>query len=260
MYNDGMPLVSMIIGMYKGENYIEECIESVQKQDYKNLEIILIDDGSPDRCGEIADLYAKNDSRIRVIHQKNSGVSISRNNGLDVAKGEYICIIDQDDIISRDYVSYFYNLIKKNNADIALTPTADKFFEKVKEDNHKDRCEIWSGEQATIEMLYHKVIIAPWNKICLLYTSLLAEVRGCYDYIIIDTPPVGSVIDAAIIAKESDGAVLVIESERVSYKVAQKSMEQLEKTGCKILGAVLNKVNIEKNKYYGKYDYYYKSK
>ncbi len=92
------------------------------------------------------------------------------------------------------------------------------------------------------------------------FRELLAEVRGYYDYIIIDTPPVGSVIDAAIIAKESDGAVLVIESERVSYKVAQKSMEQLEKTGCKILGAVLNKVNIEKNKYYEKYDYYYKSK
>ena len=92
------------------------------------------------------------------------------------------------------------------------------------------------------------------------FRELLAEVRGYYDYIIIDTPPVGSVIDAAIIAKESDGAVLVIESERVSYKVAQKSMEQLEKTGCKILGAVLNKVNIEKNKYYGKYDYYYKNK
>lgn len=90
------------------------------------------------------------------------------------------------------------------------------------------------------------------------FRELLTEVRGYYDYIIIDTPPVGSVIDAAIIAKESDGAVLVIESERVSYKVAQKSMEQLEKTGCKILGAVLNKVNIEKNKYYGKYDYYYK--
>lgn len=92
------------------------------------------------------------------------------------------------------------------------------------------------------------------------FRELLAEARAHYDYIIIDTPPVGSVIDAAIIAKESDGAVLVIESERVSYKVAQKSMEQLEKTGCKILGVVLNKVNIEKNKYYGKYDYYYKSK
>lgn len=90
------------------------------------------------------------------------------------------------------------------------------------------------------------------------FRELLAELRAYYDYIIIDTPPVGSVIDAAIIAKESDGAVLVIESERVSYKVAQKSIEQLEKTGCKILGAVLNKVNIEKNKYYGKYYYYYK--
>ena len=89
------------------------------------------------------------------------------------------------------------------------------------------------------------------------FSELLAELRTYYDYIIIDTPPVGSVIDAAIIAKESDGAVLVIESERVSYKVAQKVKEQLEKTGCKLLGAVLNKVNIEKNKYYGKYGYYY---
>ena len=91
------------------------------------------------------------------------------------------------------------------------------------------------------------------------FHELLTESREYYDYIIIDTPPVGSVIDAAIIAKESDGAVLVIESERVSYKVAQKVKEQMEKTGCKLLGVVLNKVNIEKNKYYGKYDYYYSS-
>ncbi len=91
------------------------------------------------------------------------------------------------------------------------------------------------------------------------FQELLTELRTYYDYIIIDTPPVGSVTDAAIVAKESDGAVLVIESERVSYKAAQKAKEQLEKTGCKILGAVLNKVNIEKNKYYGKYDYYYSS-
>ena len=91
------------------------------------------------------------------------------------------------------------------------------------------------------------------------FHELLTEIREYYDYIIIDTPPVGSVIDAAIIAKESDGAVLVIESERVSYKVAQKVKEQMEKTGCKLLGVVLNKVNIEKNKYYCKYDYYYSS-
>ncbi len=89
------------------------------------------------------------------------------------------------------------------------------------------------------------------------FHELLMEVRELYDYIIIDTPPAGSVTDAAIIAKESDGAVLIIASERVSYKVAQKVKEQMEKTGCKLLGVVLNKVNIEKEKYYGKYDYYY---
>lgn len=89
------------------------------------------------------------------------------------------------------------------------------------------------------------------------FSDLLKELRNVYDYIILDTPPLGSVTDAAIVAKECDGAVLVIESERVSYKLAQKVQEQLEKTGCKILGAVLNKVNIEKDKYYQKYDYYY---
>lgn len=89
------------------------------------------------------------------------------------------------------------------------------------------------------------------------FSDLLKELRNVYDYIILDTPPLGSVADAAIVAKECDGAILVIESERVSYKLAQKVQEQLEKTGCKILGAVLNKVNIEKDKYYQKYDYYY---
>lgn len=89
------------------------------------------------------------------------------------------------------------------------------------------------------------------------FSDLLKELRNVYDYIILDTSPLGSVTDAAIVAKECDGAILVIESERVSYKLAQKVQEQLEKTGCKILGAVLNKVNIEKDKYYQKYDYYY---
>lgn len=89
------------------------------------------------------------------------------------------------------------------------------------------------------------------------FSDLLKELRNTYDYIILDTLPLGSVTDAAIVAKECDGTVLVIESERVSYKLAQKVQEQLEKTGCKILGAVLNKVNIENDKYYQKYDYYY---
>ena len=104
MNSSAKPLVSIIIGMYKGEKYIKECINSVINQDYSNLEIILIDDGSPDQCGTIADDYAKMDSRIVVIHQTNSGVSASRNKGIDIARGDYICIIDQDDIVSSDYI------------------------------------------------------------------------------------------------------------------------------------------------------------
>ena len=90
-----------------------------------------------------------------------------------------------------------------------------------------------------------------------LLTDLLRELRQKYDYIIIDTPPIGSVIDAAIIAKECDGAVLVIESDRVGYKDAQRVQEQLKKTGCRILGAVLNKVDVKKDRYYHRYHYYY---
>lgn len=159
-----LPLVSIIIGMYKGEKYIKECVDSVLNQDYSNIEVLLIDDGSPDKCGEIAEKYQETDPRVKVVHQKNAGVSASRNVGLDLSKGEYICIIDQDDVISKNYVSYFYDLMINNDADIALTPTADKFFGKLTEDESVDSVVVWSGERTAIEMLYHKIIIAPWNK------------------------------------------------------------------------------------------------
>lgn len=90
------------------------------------------------------------------------------------------------------------------------------------------------------------------------FGELLREMKCHYDYILIDTPPINGIIDAAVIAKQCDGAILVIESELVSYKVAQKAKNQLEKSGCRILGAVLNKVNQEQDKYYSKYGYYYK--
>lgn len=96
------------------------------------------------------------------------------------------------------------------------------------------------------------------------FGELLEEKRKEYDYIFIDTPPIGNMIDAAIVAEKSDGAVMVIESEAVSYSVAQKSLSQLERSGCKILGAVLNKVDMKKDKYYssyyGRYGDYYKHK
>lgn len=165
MCNCNEPLITIIVSMYKGEKYIKDCIESIVQQDYKNIEIILVDDGSPDRCGSIADSYANIDSRIIVIHQVNEGVSASRNHALDKANGDYICVVDQDDILSVNYVNYFYSLIKKYNAEIALTPFADKFFEKPNFTmKSQDRILVLSGSKVAEEMLYHKIIIAPWNK------------------------------------------------------------------------------------------------
>lgn len=89
------------------------------------------------------------------------------------------------------------------------------------------------------------------------FAELLHQMRERYDYILVDTPPIGSLIDAAVIAKQCDGAILVVESELVSRKVAAKIKDQIEMSGCKLLGVVLNKVDVKKNKYYTKYNYYY---
>ena len=93
------PLISVIVPIYGVEKYLEQCLDSILNQTYRQLEIILIDDGSPDRCGDICDRYASQDSRIKVIHQTNQGLSAARNAGMDMATGEYISFIDSDDYI-----------------------------------------------------------------------------------------------------------------------------------------------------------------
>lgn len=92
------------------------------------------------------------------------------------------------------------------------------------------------------------------------FASLVHTMRGKYDYVLVDTPPIGSLTDAAVVARQCDGAILVVESDLVSRRVALKAKQQLEMSGCHILGAVLNKVDIKKNKYYSKYSYYYGEK
>ena len=93
---------SVIVPVYKVETYLPRCIESILNQTVTDFELILIDDGSPDCSGEICDAYAAKDSRIRVIHQKNGGVSKARNAGLDIAQGEYIVFVDSDDWVDAD--------------------------------------------------------------------------------------------------------------------------------------------------------------
>ena len=99
-----LSLISIIVPVYKVEQYLHRCIDSILAQTYPNLEIILVDDGSPDRSGEICDEYAEKDSRIKVIHQKNAGVSTARNAGLDICTGEYVAFVDSDDYLESDMI------------------------------------------------------------------------------------------------------------------------------------------------------------
>lgn len=112
--------ISIIIPVYKVQDYLAECIESVQRQTYNNLEIILVDDGSPDDCGSICDRYAAQDQRIYVIHRQNGGAACARNDGLDYATGDYISFIDGDDWIPETAVERLYQGLKEYDADCSV--------------------------------------------------------------------------------------------------------------------------------------------
>lgn len=114
------PKVSIVVPMYGVEKYLEKCVNSLIHQTLKDIEIILVDDGSPDKCGEIAEQYAKNDARIKVIHQKNAGLGPARNTGMEVAVGEYIGFVDSDDWVNETMFEHLYNAALKSNADIAV--------------------------------------------------------------------------------------------------------------------------------------------
>lgn len=113
------PEVSVIVPIYNVERYLKKCIDSVLSQTFKEFELILVDDGSPDQCGNIIDEYARNDMRIVAIHQKNSGVSAARNAGIHAAKGEYLSFIDPDDYVDEDFLAKLMDAITESNADIA---------------------------------------------------------------------------------------------------------------------------------------------
>ncbi len=160
-------LISIIVPFYNVEKYASKCIKSVINQTYKNIEIILIDDGSPDNCGKICDEYAKKDKRIKVIHKKNGGLSDARNTGLKIAKGKYIGFVDSDDYIANDMYEYLYKLIKDNNADISMC-SVHEFFEndtiEIKESNEEEI--VYSKEDAIKELLLDKKIRShSWNKL-----------------------------------------------------------------------------------------------
>ena len=118
--------ISVIVPVYKVEPYLRECVDSIINQTYKNLEIILVDDGSPDNCGAICDEYAAQDSRVRVIHKENGGVSSARNAGIEAATGDYIGFVDSDDWIEKDMFETLLTALVNANADMCICNCADE--------------------------------------------------------------------------------------------------------------------------------------
>lgn len=115
-----MKLVTVIVPVYNVEQYLERCVESIRNQTYKNLEIILVDDSSPDNCPKMCDDYAKKDNRIKVIHKENGGLGFARNSGLSITTGDYVTFIDSDDWISNDHIENLVKNIVENSADAVI--------------------------------------------------------------------------------------------------------------------------------------------
>lgn len=158
-------LISVIVPCYNVEQYLPRCIDSILKQTYKNLEVWLVDDGSPDRCGEICDEYAKTDSRIKVIHKKNGGLSDARNAALDIAKGEYIVFVDSDDYIAPNHIRGLYDLLTEYHADIAVNPPCVFLQGNMPRPCGDDKIYIFSGHEAFQNMFYQKQIeTSAWGK------------------------------------------------------------------------------------------------
>ena len=148
-------LISVVVPVYNVIDYLDECINSILSQSYQKIEVILIDDGSTDGCSRKCDEYKNN--KIRVIHQKNAGLSAARNKGLSVAKGKYICFIDSDDYILPNYLEKLYGAIVNNNSDISVCG----FNDTIPEADSMD------GEKATINLLIKQenIDILAWNKL-----------------------------------------------------------------------------------------------
>lgn len=168
MVNNGeKPLISIIVPVYKVEPYLKKCIESIRSQTYQNLEIILIDDGSPDRCGQICDEYAQIDKRIQVIHQENAGLSAARNRGLEQAKGKYVGFVDSDDWVYPKMYERLFCLLQDTQADIAqcgvVTDNTKEFPENIE-------ITVYTGSEIFAKAVQGKMAWTVW---CNLYRSTL---------------------------------------------------------------------------------------
>lgn len=167
-------MISVIVPIYNSEKYLKKCIDSIKNQTYKDLEIILVNDGSTDNSPKICDEYANIDKRIKVIHQENGGQATARNAGLDASKGEYIAFVDSDDYIEKDMYEVMLSMIEVSHSDIAICGHKEVF-----EDESISSVEIFEKEMLDTEALWQEIFgnlnNAVWNK--LFKKELIGELR-----------------------------------------------------------------------------------
>ena len=183
------PLISVIIPIYKAEKYIEKCIKCVVSQTYENLEIILVDDGSPDKSGEICEEFAKDDTRIRVLHKENGGAATARNAGLDIMAGAYVAFVDADDYMEPTYIETLYQTLRDKGAQVSAcgfktidengeSVSIDSLHEEMEEGQRQENAAVtaYTGNEIILQDLQgHWEHVAPWGK--LYQADLFAGVR-----------------------------------------------------------------------------------
>lgn len=140
-------MISVIMLTYNREKLVSRAIKSILRQTYRDFEFIIVDNGSTDRSGQIADEYTTKDNRVRVIHRERGNIGAGRNTGLDAARGEYIAFIDDDDWAEPDFLEFLLKLLEENHADVSICGAADKVFDEKK---------IMTAEEALIELMWRK--------------------------------------------------------------------------------------------------------
>ncbi len=200
------PLISVIVPVYNVEKYIERCIESILGQTFTDFELIIVNDGSTDKSGEICDRYSNNDPRIRIIHKENGGLSDARNAGIEAANGEYIGFIDSDDYIDTDMYELLYQNICRENADISTCGIYDCYPDKtVTQEVNSSDFTVDGSEAVRLALESQFMPLFAWNK--LYKRSLFDSIRF----------PVGKIYEDAFVMIKLMGA-----SRRVSISMKPK--------------------------------------
>ena len=188
-------LVSIIVPIYNTQKYLDQCVTSILSQTYRNLQIILVDDGSPDNCGKICDEYAKKDSRIKVIHKQNGGLSDARNVAIDIAKGEYIAFVDSDDCVAKNIYEVLYKNLKENKADISIA-NYYRFEneEEIVEASQEEKVTVYNRDEM-FEHMYddYLLTVVAWNK--LYNKKLFSKLRYPKNKVIEDAAIIHYLID-----------------------------------------------------------------